>query len=136
MGFMEEVIAGRPIFSFPSRQGGFRLRYGRARNTGLAAVGVHPATMMVLQQFLAAGTQLRIEGPGKAGVVLPVDYIEPPVVRLRDGSVVRVTLENFKQLEAKIDKILFVGDILISFGDLNLILFVYSLRFVYKEVMH
>jgi DNA polymerase II large subunit len=117
VGFMEEVIAGRPIFSFPSRQGGFRLRYGRARNTGLAAVGIHPATMMVLQQFLAAGTQLKIEGPGKAGVVLPVDYIEPPVVRLRDGSVVRVTLENFKQVEAKIDKILFVGDILISFGD-------------------
>jgi len=116
-GFMEEVIAGRPIFSFPSRQGGFRLRYGRARNTGLAAVGIHPATMMVLQQFLAAGTQLRIEGPGKAGVVLPVDYIEPPVVRLKDGSVIRVTLENFGQVKDKIDKILFVGDILVSFGD-------------------
>ncbi|MCK5563424.1 DNA polymerase II large subunit, partial [Candidatus Bathyarchaeota archaeon] len=61
VGFMEEVIAGRPVFSFPSRHGGFRLRYGRARNTGLAAVGVHPATMMVLQNFLAGGTQLRIE---------------------------------------------------------------------------
>jgi DNA polymerase II large subunit len=117
VGFMEEVIAGRPIFSFPSRQGGFRLRYGRARNTGLAAVGVHPATMMVLQQFLAAGTQLRIEGPGKAGVVLPVDYIEPPVVRLKDGAVVRVTLENFEQVKDKIDKILSIGDLLVSFGD-------------------
>jgi len=60
-GFMDEVIAGRPIFSFPSRRGGFRLRYGRARNTGLAAVGVHPATMLVLQGFVAAGTQLRLE---------------------------------------------------------------------------
>jgi len=117
VGFMEEVIAGRPIFSFPSRQGGFRLRYGRARNTGLAAVGVHPATMMVLQQFLAAGTQLRIEGPGKAGVVLPVDNIEPPVVRLKDGTVVRVTLENFEHVKDGIEKILFLGDILISFGD-------------------
>ena len=36
-GFMDDVIAGRPVFSFPSRRGGFRLRYGRARNTGLAA---------------------------------------------------------------------------------------------------
>jgi len=117
VGFMEEVIAGRPIFSFPSRHGGFRLRYGRARNTGLAALGVHPATMMVLQQFLAAGTQLRIEGPGKAGVVLPVDNIEPPVVRLKDGSVVRVSLENFEQVRDKIDKILFLGDLLVSFGD-------------------
>jgi DNA polymerase II large subunit len=116
-GFMEDVIAGRPIFSFPSRRGGFRLRYGRSRNTGLAAVGVHPATMMVLQNFLAAGTQLRIEGPGKAGVVLPVDTIEPPIVRLRDGSVVRVSLENFAQIKNVVDKILFLGDILIGFGD-------------------
>jgi len=116
-GFMEDIIAGRPIFSFPSRRGGFRLRYGRARNTGLAAVGVHPATMMVLDNFLAAGTQLRIEGPGKAGVVLPVDSIEPPVVRLKDGSVVRVSTEKFKQIKNLIDKILFLGDILVGFGD-------------------
>ncbi len=116
-GFMEDVIAGRPIFSFPSRHGGFRLRYGRARNTGLAAVGLHPATMMVLQSFLAAGTQLRVEGPGKAGVVLPVDTIEPPIVRLRDGSVVRVSTRNFEKLKNVIDRILFLGDILIGFGD-------------------
>ncbi|MCK4439880.1 DNA polymerase II large subunit, partial [Candidatus Bathyarchaeota archaeon] len=90
-GFMNDVIAGRPIFSFPSRRGGFRLRYGRARNTGLAAVGVHPATMHVLQDFLAAGTQLRLELPGKGGIAVPVDTIEPPVVRLRDGSVIRVS---------------------------------------------
>jgi len=115
--FMEDIIAGRPIFSFPSKRGGFRLRYGRARNTGLAAVGVHPATMKVLQNFLAAGTQLRIELPGKAGIVLPVDAIEPPVVRLRDGAVVRVSLENFEQIRTVIDKILFLGDILIGFGD-------------------
>ena len=116
-GFMEDVIAGRPIFSFPSRTGGFRLRYGRSRNTGLAAVGIHPATMLVVQNFLAAGTQLRLEGPGKSGIVVPVDSIEPPVVRLKNGSVVRVTLQNFKQLEKLIAKILFLGDILIGFGD-------------------
>lgn len=116
-GFMEDVIAGRPIFSFPSRRGGFRLRYGRARNTGLAALGIHPVTMKVLQHFLAAGTQLRIEGPGKAGVVLPVDAIEPPIVRLKDGSVVRVSLQNFEQVKDVIDKVLFLGDILIGFGD-------------------
>ena len=115
--FMKDIIAGRPVFSFPSRQGGFRLRYGRSRNTGLAALGVHPATMHVLQNFLAAGTQLRIEGPGKAGVVLPVDAIEPPIVRLKDGSVVRVSLQNFGQIKNIIDKILFLGDILIGFGD-------------------
>ena len=116
-GFMEDVIAGRPIFSFPSRPGGFRLRYGRSRNTGLAAVGIHPATMMVVQNFLAAGTQLRLEGPGKGGITVPVDSIETPVVRLKDGSVVRVTVENFNRIEKMIDQILFLGDILIGFGD-------------------
>lgn len=116
-GFMDDVIAGRPIFSFPSRRGGFRLRYGRARNTGLAAVGVHPAAMLVLQGFLAAGTQLRLELPGKGGVVVPVDAIEPPVVKLRGGSVVRVSVENFSEIKNRIVKILFLGDILISFGD-------------------
>jgi len=117
VGFMEDVIAGRPVFSFPSRPGGFRLRYGRARNTGLAALGVHPATMLVVQRFLAGGTQLRIEGPGKAGVVLPVDCIETPIVRLKDGSVVRVSLENFDLVKDQIDRVLFLGDILVSFGD-------------------
>ncbi|UCC33494.1 MAG: DNA polymerase II large subunit [Candidatus Bathyarchaeota archaeon] len=117
VGFMEDVIAGRPIFSFPSRRGGFRLRYGRARNTGLAAVGLHPATMMILQGFLAAGTQLRLEGPGKAGVALPVDTIEPPIVRLRDGSVVRASAQNLEEIKNVVDRILFLGDILIGFGD-------------------
>jgi len=116
-GFMKDIIAGRPIFSFPSRQGGFRLRYGRARNTGLAAVGIHPATMSVLQGFPAAGTQLRLELPGKGGIVVPVDAIELPIVRLKDGSVVRVSVQNFSEIKNKIEKILFLGDILISFGD-------------------
>ena len=116
-GFMEDVIAGRPIFSFPSRRGGFRLRYGRARNTGLAAVGLHPATMMILQGFLAAGTQLRLEGPGKGGIVVPVDTIAPPVVRLRDGSVVRVSMQNLEEIKNVVDRILYLGDILIGFGD-------------------
>ena len=116
-GFMDDVIAGRPIFAFPSRRGGFRLRYGRSRNTGLSAVGIHPATMLVVENFLAAGTQLRLELPGKGGVTMPVDALEPPVVSLKDGSVVRVSLANFKDLKGKIAKILFLGDILISFGD-------------------
>ncbi|MCW3995671.1 MAG: DNA polymerase II large subunit [Candidatus Bathyarchaeota archaeon] len=116
-GFMDDVIAGRPIFSFPSTRGGFRLRYGRSRNTGLTAVGIHPATMFVVESFLAAGTQMRLELPGKGGVAVPVDSLEPPVVLLKDKSVVRVTLENFLQVKGKVEKILFLGDILIGFGD-------------------
>ena len=60
---------------------------------------------------------MRIEEPGKSGVVVPVDAIEPPIVRLRDGSVVRVTLENFDQIKNVVGKILFLGDILVGFGD-------------------
>jgi len=116
-GFMEDVPAGRPILSFPSRRGGFRLRYGRSRNTGLAAIAVHPLTMGILQNFLAGGTQLKIETPGKSGVVLSVDSIEPPIVRLKNGSVVRVSYENFEYVKDNVDKILFLGDLLVSFGD-------------------
>lgn len=116
-GFMDDVIAGRPIFSFPSTRGGFRLRYGRSRNSGLSAVGIHPATMLTLQGFLAGGTQLRLELPGKGGIVVPVDSIEPPVVKLKNGSVLRVSVENYGKLKTEIDRILFLGDILISFGD-------------------
>jgi DNA polymerase II large subunit len=116
-GFMDDVIAGRPIFAFPSRRGGFRLRYGRSRNTGLSAVGIHPATMLVVESFLATGTQMRLELPGKGCVTVPVDSIERPIVLLKDNSVVRVSLENFAEVKGKIQKILFLGDILISFGD-------------------
>jgi DNA polymerase II large subunit len=116
-GFMDDVIAGRPIFAFPSTKGGFRLRYGRSRNTGLSAVGIHPATMMVVEGFLAAGTQMRLELPGKGGVTMPVDSLEKPVVLLKDNHVVRVSLENFPEVKGKIQKILFLGDMLIDFGD-------------------
>ena len=88
--FMEEIIVGRPVFSFPGAIGGFRLRYGRARNTGLAANGVHPATMIVLNRFLTTGVQMRTELPGKSTATCPVDSIESPIVRINDGSVIRV----------------------------------------------
>ncbi|MCJ7632485.1 DNA polymerase II large subunit, partial [Candidatus Bathyarchaeota archaeon] len=116
--YMEDIIAGRPIFAFPSRTGGFRLRYGRARNTGLAALGVHPATMGILGGFLASGTQMRIEGPGKGCVVLPVDTIEPPIVKLKDGSVRRIeTFQDAVSMREKVSEILFLGDLLVSFSE-------------------
>jgi DNA polymerase II large subunit len=118
--FMEDVLGGRPIFSFPQVQGGFRLRYGRARNTGLAAVGIHPSAMIILRKFIAIGTQLRLEKPGKAGIAAAVDSIEPPVVRLTDGSVLKLPdpREAEKLLESNtVEKVLFLGDILIGYGE-------------------
>ncbi|MFH1821873.1 MAG: DNA polymerase II large subunit [Methanobacteriota archaeon] len=122
--YLGEVIAGRPVFSHPGteghkgREGGFRLRYGRARNTGIAAVGIHPATMAICDDFLVAGTQLKTERPGKGGAVTPVDSIKGPVVKLKDGSVVQInSVEQALELRQQVDEILFLGDILIGFGE-------------------
>src|SRR5712692_10176160 len=116
--FMEDVVGGRPIFAFPGQQGGFRVRYGRARNTGLSSLGLHPSTMEILGGFPAIGIQLKTERPGKGGIVTAVDSIEPPVVKLKDGSVVRVDNPHEAQaLKDKIAKILFLGDILVAYGE-------------------
>jgi DNA polymerase II large subunit len=116
--FMEDVVGGRPIFAFPGAPGGFRIRYGRARNTGMASVGVHPATMEVLGGFLAVGVQMRLERPGKAGIVNAVDSIEPPVVKLIDGSVMKIESPlEAKALRDKIQKILFLGDLMVGYGE-------------------
>ncbi len=115
--FMEDVIAGRPVFSFPSMERGFRLRYGRSRDTGLASYGVHPSTMKILRGFMATGTQIRLEKPGKAGIVVPVDTIEPSIIKLKDGSTVRSDEISERTAKESIEKILFLGDILVGFGE-------------------
>ncbi|WXG45752.1 MAG: DNA polymerase II large subunit [Candidatus Atabeyarchaeum deiterrae] len=116
--YLSEVIAGRPVFSYPSRVGGFRLRYGRSRNTGLAAIGLNPATMVLLDGFIAPGTQLAVERPGKGAIALPVSSIEGPIVKLTDGSVKAVDSQS-EALEClgKIAEILFLGDMLVAYGE-------------------
>ncbi len=116
--YLSEIPGGRPVFSFPNWKGGFRLRYGRSRNTGFATVGVHPATMGIVEDFMAVGTQLRVEMPGKSAVVMPVDTIEGPIVKLADGSVVKVkSYEEAVRLRHKVKKILFLGDMLVAYGE-------------------
>ncbi len=131
--FLRDLIAGRPVFSHPSRPGGFRLRYGRARNTGLAAAGINPASMLLLGEFMAAGTQIKVEQPGKAAAVAPVSSIEGPTVRLLNGDVVRfdsdqdilewmpISCKDPKTiqiaLKAHVSRILDLGEILISYGE-------------------
>ena len=116
--YLRDLIGGRPVFSYPMRKGGFRLRYGRSRNTGFAAAGLNPATLHILGGFLAVGTQMKIERPGKACGIVPVDTIEGPTVRLTGGDVLRVDDETAAiALLPRIEKILDVGEILISYGD-------------------
>ncbi|MHA2007153.1 MAG: DNA polymerase II large subunit [Promethearchaeota archaeon] len=116
--YVADIIAGRPVFSHPSKIGGHRIRYGRSRNTGLAAGGIHPATMGVLDDFVAIGTQLRIERPGKSTSICPVNSIEPPIVKLKNGDVVRVSSYNIARKRFQdIKQVLFLGDILFGFGE-------------------
>lgn len=116
--YLEDIIAGRPVLAYPSRKGGFRIRYGRARNTGLAALGVHPATMVILNNFIACGTQLILERPGKACIAMPVDTIHGPIVKLHNGSILRIdTVSEAKRIKNAIASILFLGDLLIGFGE-------------------
>jgi DNA polymerase II large subunit len=116
--YLIDIVGGRPIFSHPSMVGGFRLRYGRARNTGLAAVGLHPATMIILESFIAVGTQLRVERPGKSSTITPVDTIEGPIVKLKNGDVMRIEDEiTAERVKANVEEILFLGDMLVSVGE-------------------
>jgi DNA polymerase II large subunit len=115
---MSEVITGRPVLSMPKRLGGFRLRYGRCCNTGFATIGIHPTVPVLLDHAIVVGTQIKMDVPGKASTIALVDDIDPPIVRLNDGSVLQVrTAEHASVVRQRIEKILYLGDILISYGD-------------------
>ena len=115
---MREVITGRSVLSMPNKLGGFRLRYGRACNTGFAAVGFHPVIAEILDSTIVVGTQVKINMPSKGATVAFVDSIETPTVRLKNGNVVKIKdVEHGIRIKNNIEKILHLGDILISFGD-------------------
>jgi len=116
--FLRDLIAGRPVFGHPSREGGFRLRYGRARNHGFATAGVHPATMHLVDDFLATGTQIKTERPGKAAGVVPVDTIEGPTVKLANGDVRRIDdPEEALEVRNGVEKIIDLGEYLVNYGE-------------------
>ena len=115
---MSEVITGRPVLSMAKKIGGFRLRYGRCYNTGFATVGIHPAVPALLNYAIVAGTQIKMDVPGKASTIALVDTLEAPIVRLDDGRVMPVpTVEQAEKIRTRVGKILYMGDMLISYGD-------------------
>ncbi len=116
--FIVDLVGGRPVLTHPLANGGFRLRYGRSRMNGYSAASVHPSTMVVLDDYIAIGTQFKVERPGKATAITACDTIDAPIVLLNDGSVVR--FDNYKEakrLNPEVKEILFLGDILFSYGD-------------------
>ncbi|MEM2115438.1 MAG: DNA polymerase II large subunit [Candidatus Woesearchaeota archaeon] len=118
--YLHDVVSGRPILSYPLQPGGFRLRYGRSRASGYSACSINPATQIVLNEFIANATQLKVERPGKAASVTSCTSIEGPIVRLKDGSVVKIkTVNQAIELKSQIEKILYLGDILFNYGDFS-----------------
>jgi DNA polymerase II large subunit len=118
--YLMDLVAGRPILTHPLAAGGFRLRYGRTRATGFSATAIHPATMIVLDKFIAIGTQIKIERPGKAGTITVCDTLDGPIVKLKDGSVLYLRTEaDAKKCNSEVEEIIFLGDILFNYGDFS-----------------
>lgn len=116
--FIKDLVAGRPVFTHPLAKGGFRLRYGRCRTSGFSMDSIHPATMVILDGFIAIGTQLKMERPGKAAAISSCDTIEGPIVKLKNGGVVFVESEEIaRKIVDEVEEIIYLGDILINYGD-------------------
>ncbi len=116
--YMEDVIAGRPVFGEPNQPGGFRLRYGRSRITGLAAAGMNPVTMEAMGGFLAVGTQMKIERPGKACAITPCVEIDGPTVLMEDGEFRKIkNLDDWRINITNVASIWDAGEILIGYGE-------------------
>ena len=114
--YIKDLVAGRPVFGHPGR--GLRFRYGRSRAAGFSAVSVHPATMAATDDFIATGTQLKIEKPTKGCITTPCDEIDGPIVKFKNGSVRKMdNYEETKELYNEIEEIIYLGDILFPLGD-------------------
>ena len=116
--YLRDIIAGRPVFGYPNRPGGFRLRYGRSRLSGLAAASINPVSMYIVDQFIAIGSQIKVELPGKAAAITPCDTIDGPSVLLKSGEHRKIrTVDEAKSIEDQIEMITDIGEILIAYGD-------------------
>ncbi len=115
--YLDKLVGGRPVLSFPAEKGGFRLRYGKSFTNGLAGVNLSVG-VFYLFDHLAMGTQVALEGPGKAAVVMPHNALENPIVLLNNGDVIEIKgEEDVKKYKTQIKEILYLGDILIPFGE-------------------
>lgn len=109
------TVAGRPVFS-TSTIGGFRLRIGRSRNTGLGTQGLHPFCFALLK-FLNVGSQMMISGPCKANSVTPVTDLEVPSVELNNRDFIPLTEATLDYCLLNYKKIYDLGQLLIAYGD-------------------
>ncbi len=116
--YIKDLVAGRPVLGHPSRSGGFRLRYGRTRDSGFSAMAIHPATMAITDGFIATGTQIKIEKPTKGAALGVCDSILGPIVKLKNGSVRRIkTRDEAERIYGDVGEITYLGDLLVPYAD-------------------
>ncbi|MFT4311386.1 MAG: DNA polymerase II large subunit [Candidatus Woesearchaeota archaeon] len=116
--YIKDLVGGRPVIAHPLRNGGLRLRYGRCRTSGFSAQAINPATMIILNKFIAIGTQLKVERPGKAAAYSSCDTIDGPIVKLENGDVLKINdIETANKYYTKVKEIIYLGDVLINYGD-------------------
>ncbi|RZD30442.1 hypothetical protein CXT76_02590 [Candidatus Parvarchaeota archaeon] len=116
--YIQDIVAGRPVFGHPGRSGAFRLRYGRCRNTGYSTLALNPATMAATKDFIAIGTQLKIEKPTKGCTIASCDTIDGPFVKLSDGTAKYLkSVQEVENISEKIEEIIYLGDLLVPYGD-------------------
>lgn len=118
--YISELVAGRPVFSYPLRSGGFRLRYGRSRTSGFSSAAINPATMIICENFIAIGTQIKVERPGKAAAITSCDSVNGPIVKIDDGSILKInSVQEALAVKKRVSEIIYLGDILFNYGDFN-----------------
>ena len=113
------MVAGRPVFGHPSKSGGFRFRYGRGRVSGFSAASVHPATMAITDNFIATGTQLKIEKPTKGWLQLFVILLMVQLLNYMMEAVKKInSTAEAKKIYKDVEEIIYLGDLLFPFSDL------------------
>jgi DNA polymerase II large subunit len=116
--YIKDLVAGRPVLGHPSKSGAFRLVYGRGRCSGYSALSIHPASMAAMEDFIAIGSQLKIELPTKGAAMTVCDSIEGPIVKLKNSEVRKLkSFKEAKELRKDIEEIIYLGDMLIPYGD-------------------
>ena len=85
---------------------------------GLASMSLHPSTMLIVDSFVAIGTQLKLHCSGKATASTPCDTLEGPSVILEDGTFTRLDDYNLAlKVVNQVKEIVDLGELLIPVGE-------------------
>lgn len=105
------------ILSNP-KKGGFVVRIGKAQNIDRNYIGIHPSVFEIFDDLLFEGCQVNVllnNSKIRNCRVVGIDTLSPPLVKLNDGSTVRLfDPTKAKELTNDIEKIISFGDMLVD----------------------